>query len=825
MCTFATCITTIMEENDLKRYESSLRSLWNNLCDSIKNTDPNDRCFVIALSRKGTRMLELLASKYGNLEANGQFSICGAHVVTELSIPLLFKRINKDKGTGRVILKIVDDAIYFGSTILSVYNEIDRHIHYYGLEDKVQIDGIYAAVKSNGSINLKSLTGKEVYADDKIEKGYSHFFVKQLTSDFRGMCNTFEYEFPILECIVNSSFNAQEFESALKKHYGESNTYRIDVIEGMNSFNVVLRNQECSLFNKIRVYYGKGILRIVPMSPCPIYDNYELMANKMSHISHPLANLWNKYYQTLKAIADDVKQDELLFRSTRRLMVILYNYLISLYNFESEKEQIKQILMPAGVNPIFTLKSSCLYSLLADEDIVNDITDTVNAYLRGRPFNRLSVRFRVKYLQERSPLMVESNCVMPNRIKYLDDYNRMLLSKCSTIEEALSALLFNQTVILESYSRTIDANGSRLRFGYTYESMYQELDRYYKQRNTGNWYISNLHRWVDIRIDNGCIVPQYIISTNNNLQWERVFRPGENEDLVLSHLSRYALMVLGLMIDGDPSIGEANVQIDNFERMLAYTFYKYGDDIRNEESFLELFVDDSLRLRFKEGKYVVDYLCDMSILKKSEGMIGIHSRLLESDVYKSSTFSKSLNERITQLANSLEASGIKDKSNYRYVDYTDKFNFFMRRNMKLESVRATYIDAKELFDDFLSNLVMSKEEFLDYQNSAFEKFRRLVSPICVDELLITKYKEDADIPYYDYWIGMSKMFFFMNLLYAIKCYPEHVLRAYAKTVNESLISLNIVDIFQEALSLCGEDGNWNEDSVSYIGMKLLQNII
>ena len=46
---------------------------------------------------------------------------------------------------------------------------------------------------------------------------------------------------------------------------------------------------------------------------------------------------------------------------------------------------------------------------------------------------------------------------------------------------------------------------------------------------------TELHSWIDNRIDNGCIVPQYIVDSASST-WMRVFRPGENEDLLLSHL-------------------------------------------------------------------------------------------------------------------------------------------------------------------------------------------------------------------------------------------------------------------------------------------------
>lgn len=813
-----------MKANDI--YNKSLKALWQNLQESINKLMPNERCFVIALSRKGTRLLELLGYRYGNSDNHNLTSLYGVSVVTELSLPLLFKNINQDRDKGRIIIKIVDDAIYFGSTILSIYNEVTKFIKYYGLENRVVVDGIYAAIKSNGSIDIMDLTGQKVYANDNVDKGYAHYFVKQLTRDFRGMCNTLEYEFPIIECNVGASFDIAGFESQLMNHYGQNNTYRIDENEGVKSFNIVLRNQEGSLFNKIRVYYGNGILRIVPMSPRPIYDNYEMMGTLMSHVSHPLAELWEKCYHTLKEIADYAKQDEILFRSARRSIVILYNYLLSLYNFETERRALYLILSSVGVEPVLRLSRSSLFCILADETMVRGISEIVDEYINGRIFNSLNASIRVRFLKERTPLSVEKNCVMPNRIKYLDDINRQLFPKCSNVDEALSAMLFNQTVILESYSRTLDTNGSRLRFGYTHELLTDELNRYYKSQKTGFWNEKDLHRWIDIRIDNGCMVPQYIVSTNNNQLWERVLRPGENEDVVLSHLSRYALMVLDLMTDEDLGIGDTYVKSDNYERMLAYTFYNLGNEILNEESFLDLCVDESLRLRFNHDKYVVDYLCEMSVLKKSDGMIGIHSRLLESDIYKSSTFSEGLNGRIKELVELFPKKVDFDGNfDYKNADYTEKFNFKMRRLMTLDSVRSSFISANEIFNGFLSKLDINRDEFIDYQQSVSEKFWKTISATCVDEILITKNKDELDEPYYDYWLGMSKLFFFMNLLYAIKCYSDDILSSYIRVVEESIKALDIFDIFQKAMDLCGEDNYWSENAISCIRKCIEQKLV
>ena len=56
----------------------------------------------------------------------------------------------------------------------------------------------------------------------------------------------------------------------------------------------------------------------------------------------------------------------------------------------------------------------------------------------------------------------------------------------------------------------------------------------------------------------------------------------------------------------------------------------------------------------------------------------------------------------------------------------------------------------------------------------------------------------------------------MNLLYAIKCYSEDILASYIMVVEESIKALDILDVFQKAMDLCGEDKDWSEEAIFYI---------
>ena len=92
---------------DKETYIKSLKDIVKNLNSSIFSSDSD---IVIALSRKGPRLLEYLRKNMGLKDLN---------VMTEHALPFLFENIwSKSDKSYRIF--IVDDAIYFGSTILAL---------------------------------------------------------------------------------------------------------------------------------------------------------------------------------------------------------------------------------------------------------------------------------------------------------------------------------------------------------------------------------------------------------------------------------------------------------------------------------------------------------------------------------------------------------------------------------------------------------------------------------------------------------------------------------------------------------------------------------
>ena len=127
-------------ESDGNLYRNSLATLVKNLNEMILSSETD---IVIALSRKGPRMLEY-QRMFNNLK---EFAF-----TTEHSLPFIFEKISNNRNKKYRIF-IVDDAIYFGSTIQNLYKEIQAYITAYQL-DNVEISAVITAITASDSKTL-----------------------------------------------------------------------------------------------------------------------------------------------------------------------------------------------------------------------------------------------------------------------------------------------------------------------------------------------------------------------------------------------------------------------------------------------------------------------------------------------------------------------------------------------------------------------------------------------------------------------------------------------------------------------------------------------
>ena len=153
-------------------YKDSLKKLVENLNSSIVSSETD---IVIALSRKGPRLLEFLRKNMGLKK--------DLNVMTEHALPFLFDSI-LSKSDKEYRIFIVDDAIYYGSTISALKDEIESYIAVYGLKGRVHIQGIYSCIKDKESLDFEDV---EVNAIKDVRLGYGHFFVKEVMKDLRSL--------------------------------------------------------------------------------------------------------------------------------------------------------------------------------------------------------------------------------------------------------------------------------------------------------------------------------------------------------------------------------------------------------------------------------------------------------------------------------------------------------------------------------------------------------------------------------------------------------------------------------------------------------------
>ena len=176
-----------------------------------------DTDIVIALSRKGPRLLEYLRKEKGLKEFP---------VITEHSLPFLFDQISREL-TKEYRIFIVDDAVYYGSTVLALKDEIESYSKMFALTNRVKIQGIYTCIKDKDSLDFGSIP---VYADQQIRPGYGHFFVKEMMKNLRSLGKSLEVEFPEFSFTSTKEVDIDLFLSLLKENFGEDKVYKIMIL-------------------------------------------------------------------------------------------------------------------------------------------------------------------------------------------------------------------------------------------------------------------------------------------------------------------------------------------------------------------------------------------------------------------------------------------------------------------------------------------------------------------------------------------------------------------------------------------------------------------
>ena len=780
----------LQKVSDSTIYSNSLKEMVKHLNEEIHSSETD---IVIALSRKGPRMLEYLRI-YNSLK---EFSF-----TTEHALPFIFEQIsnNRDK---KYRIFIVDDAIYFGSTIQNLYNEIKAYIDAYQL-DNVKIYAVITAIKATDSktLSIDNALLLNYKGNEPLRAGYGHYFVKCLMNDFSKLDNTLEVEFPTIEYDLPSYVDEQIVDEAIKKQYPDA--FRSEQNgESRAKWCIILENGKTSAFNKVRIFISANKLRFVFMNPHYFNNNEETLAGLMVRQGSPFREMWNEIQLHFKNVELDIRKEfnNEIRRNRLRTQVILANYILSFNNFLVERDKINAIVGSLGIDEnSYSIKENNLTYLIGNVSLV---ANTIGRLKVAADSNlSLDPLLSVKEMTVSNDYVLESNSLPKDELEVLLNHNLVMISKSQDTEESLSAMFNNLTILIEKWTRgTIYDDNYRLRFGYTMKNLTAFVHRYgaFKIEEPEKFQ-TELHSWIDNRIDNGCIVPQYIVDSASST-WMRVFRPGENEDLLLSHLARLVLCVWN---QANEILQVQKVNTYTYQSLLSVVIDTFREYLEKEESYLQFRIDGKL-LPCIGDKYrnIVDYMKDMYILTEENDFLECSPRLQNKEFKTCTTLSRELEENIRKKIKSLLSP--KLVLDNPFGDFSGDINYELKELLPISKIEVNIQKLKDDVHDLIQLLLVSDGNVVDMTDNEVDhlmsNYFAFIKPYLLSDEKVSKLEMDGDSIYYTEE-KLQKILSLYNILLLVYNYNDDELLTQYLENKTFLYSIGMEDIVTYIQDVC-----------------------
>lgn len=677
----------------------------------------SEDCVIVSISRKGPKLLEyLLGRKDGG--------IC--NTITEVALPFYMYRISSRKKPKRII--VFDDAIYFGTTVEGIYKDIASFERLYDLSIDKEL---YTAIRSRESKSELQLGDVSIhsYNDDygiELRQGYGHFFIKNLEKDLSKLNNTLEVEFPVVEFKTAERIDKEKLSDVLKEYYEENLVFEVRHYD-KTSLSIVLDDKGHDTgqsFRKLRIYVDDNIIRLVCMAPWVLPNDMSALSRLFdySKFRDVWMSLVNAYAQSENR-QKNFKADYFLSieRCIRKSLVIVANYILSFRLILEERMVLTKIFDQVASNISYDgIKESDLFYLIGDLGICREIKKRFDTlwYQWGLPGGELIPNMKLGGCTIDYQVFENENFPEREELDIFRKHNKEMLESSRDINEALSAMFFNQTSLIEKWSRRSEIyDFGRLRFGYTYSSLYRALIASDKMGHS----LEDrkvVNQWMDHRIDQACVVPQYVVDKRTN-QWCRVFRPGENEDALLSHMARYVLSIFKIV---EKAQGLGWVYKDFLNEMLCLSAMSSDKEWLKNSFEFELMPDIENRvLKFRyEGQErvrdVMTYMLDMRILKEGNGMISISEELADDEIGKATTLDSNI---ITDIHNRLSVVTVKIVD-YKYQNYPFFVtNLYFFKEQELDELK----QLNQLLTASLTETIQRIEQTGEGQSHAQQLFR------------------------------------------------------------------------------------------------------
>ena len=646
----------VAKTKDFSAFEQALGQLHVNL---LKDYVDDGHSIVIAMSRKGPKLVDAIFNKEEQERLN---------VITEFALPFICKKMKQ----GVVYhIYIVDDAVYYGSTLKNLVKEIREYEQICGLTLEVKA---YVAIIDMEALSFNEI---EVIGMPGPRNGYGHYFVQQVMSLFRSKNRCMEVEYPTITYRLDKTADLESLEKDLRESFED--VYRTSYKEE-EVLNVLLK-KDGSQFSKIRIYREGTRLHLTFMSPY----NFASSDVYSKELVYSMGGAYREWWNNLTSCLVDKEQNkslsETFSRNEEKSLVVMVNYLYSYQSFIYNRLEIEGILSRRGYKlESHGINSEDIYRLIGRKNLADELAQLLAYYDRLVEFKRPDMYSHVVTSEHQVYEEYDSPTIEERRT--LESHNEHMIRNSRTYQEALSAIVFNQNLFVERWSRHgMQAPSRHLWFGYSHDVLLQLLNRYSRLHEEPSEVM--IHEWLDTRVDMGCVVPQYIIDHVSG-HWVRVFRPGENEEIVLSHLARYVLFVYRLI---NQKLKLGFVPREVLDQMLVVLHKQLWNDFLSNQFSFKL-QEQQRELVLVEPEWegnpmsVVRYLRKMYVLDENNGEVTIAPRISDPEFLTNTT----LDDRTTSLIEQIVGT-VMDRYQEMDVKYSDSesfFNYYLHHDVKPE---------------------------------------------------------------------------------------------------------------------------------------------
>ena len=548
--------------------------------------------------------------------------------------------------------------------------------------------------------------------------------------------------------------------------------------------------------------------------------------------------LWREIAKRLEGISEKLWSQKMNDRNLVRTAVVLFNYFSSVDTFCYYRRSVEQaILNTVGEIVHRNVDSSNLVYLLGSETIADEIVSAWNEALGSEQYYTLPISDNIENIYDN--IVFESSRLSSMEADLLKAKNLKMVFDSKTMKEALSAMFFNQTMMIERGSRYISVNRQeRLRFGYTYQYLWNFIWGNANNIETKDISAKEMHQWVDVQIDNGSIVPQYILGTGN-FKWVRVFRSGENENVLISHIGRFVVHVIRKMLLGDVNESSDKVIKKNLNGVLAAVFHRFRDDLEEEEFVLPIELDSkewSLNILLGNcgakkniQENLVEFLVTKNVLTLQDGkFVSVASQVQDKEFVKNTTLSNEVEAAMNGYVKDIMAE-MGNKSQASFI-YSNTINYFMSDIMdihdvcmKLQNVSDAIFQALPiLFDSSIEKEEVDRKlrDLLDKYREVLSRYE-LNSSVLLDENSMVR--EELRPYMWKVWQMVNVLNILVSLFYKGREYVITYINDLSDTLKEYLVA---DDLF--AFLMSSENANkdlWHDKIFKFKIQGYINNVI